>query len=138
MSSVAEIPMHDAAGAKPRTLLVVEDEPVLRRLFAGILSAEGRVDVAADGIEALRLLRGRSYDLILTDIDMPRLDGIGLFQEVVARRPELAASFLFMTGGSYEERAQWLDGDPIPVIRKPVPLGALVSAVRKRLGDCRT
>jgi CheY-like chemotaxis protein len=122
---------------RARRLLVVEDEPALRELFAMTLSSEGLVDVAADGLEALARLAEQRYDLILTDVDMPRLGGIGLFEKAVARHPELAKSFMFMTGGLSFENAQFFNDDEgtRPLVLKPVPVDELVSFVHRRLGE---
>jgi CheY-like chemotaxis protein len=128
---------HALANAQPapsRRLLVVEDEPVLRGLFAEVLSTEGHVDVAANGLEALGRLEVYRYDLILTEVAMPRLDGIDLFGEVVAARPELADTFLFLSGGLSEERARFFESEGLwPLLRKPISADELVSVVRQRL-----
>ena len=57
---------------------VVDDEAAVRRLVADILSFDGHeVELASDGAEALRLVEQRVYDLILSDLRMPNLDGPG-------------------------------------------------------------
>ena len=62
-----------------RTLLVVEDEPSIAALLALVLGEEGyRVAVAGDGRAALRRLAEGGYDLVVSDIMMPHLDGLGL------------------------------------------------------------
>ena len=53
---------------------------------------------AADGVAALELLRERSFDAVLCDLRMPRLDGAGLARELAATRPELTERLLLMTG----------------------------------------
>ncbi|HEX3655540.1 MAG TPA: response regulator [Pirellulales bacterium] len=72
------------------TVLVVDDSFTTRTLETSILEANGfRVRVAVDGIEALELLRAEKMDLVISDIQMPRLDGFGLL-EAVKRDPRLA------------------------------------------------
>ena len=64
-------------------VLVVDDSMTTRTLEKSILEAHGyRVLVAVDGQEALTRLRGEQVDLIVSDVEMPRLDGFGLLQEV--------------------------------------------------------
>ncbi len=66
-------------------ILVVDDSITSRSLERSILEAHGyRVRVAVDGLEALELLRAEKADLIITDIQMPRLDGFGLVEALKA------------------------------------------------------
>jgi DNA-binding response OmpR family regulator len=87
-----------------RTLhvLLVDDDALLRRALARALRAFGwRVTEAVDGVDALRLLDdpGRRVDVLLSDVDMPQLDGIGLWSAARARRAGLPV--LLMSGRSH-------------------------------------
>jgi len=63
-------------GARVHRLLIVDDEKDVRELCRALLRSETvQCDVASDGLEALEAIRGQSYDLVLLDIDMPRLNG---------------------------------------------------------------
>ena len=79
-------------------ILIVEDNPVVRMLAEHHLESGGHtVMTAADGIEALQLVSVMRPDLILSDIDMPRLDGLGLLK-VLRENPELASiPVIFLT-----------------------------------------
>ena len=87
-------------------------------MLVEILSHAGaRVEVASNGLEALKLLEsGSSYDAILSDLRMPQLDGPGLYQEILRRRPDLGSRMIFMTGDanasaqftSLEELKKWI------------------------------
>ncbi len=84
------------SGATVRTLLV-EDEPNMVRTLAKILERRGhRVDSAANGEEALRLLERETYDLVITDLNMPVMDGMQLLREMRARG--LQPATLVLTG----------------------------------------
>lgn len=64
-------------------ILVVDDEPMVRFLLVRFLEEEGHtVNEAADGIEALEQLSRRTYDLLITDVHMPRMSGIDLVRAV--------------------------------------------------------
>ncbi len=68
-----------AAAARGGTILVADDSITTRSLLRNALEASGfRVRVAADGDEALRLALSESFDLVVSDVRMPRLDGFGL------------------------------------------------------------
>ncbi len=73
------------------TCLIVDDEPQLRRVLARLMEADGFTCVeAGSGSEALDVLGGRDVALMLTDLRMPKMDGITLLRETRARFPELA------------------------------------------------
>lgn len=73
-------------------LLFVDDDPILREFArVNLASASASVDVAQDGVEALEMLAARSYDLVLTDLEMPRMDG---FQLLAAIRADAALKHL--------------------------------------------
>lgn len=83
--------MTVAAALRParcRRILVVDDDPRARKAVARLLAEEGyETTEAADGEEASGLLASWPPDLVVTDLDMPRLDGWGLVEEVRRRRP---------------------------------------------------
>lgn len=70
---------------KPFHILLVEDEPVIRELVRSML-AEGAVEVACaeNGIEGLRLVKTRPFDLILLDVVLPQMDGLTLCRLIKA------------------------------------------------------
>lgn len=68
---------------EPARLLFVDDDPILREFAQVNLATEtARVDVAEDGLGALDALARESYDLLLVDLEMPRLDGYGLLERL--------------------------------------------------------
>jgi CheY-like chemotaxis protein len=70
-----------------KRILVVDDDAHLRELLAATLEQDGRtVDVAQDGVEALALLGTNSYDVVLSDLRMPGLDGPALYGALRAMR----------------------------------------------------
>ena len=74
----------------PPTVLVVDDSFTTRTLETNILESHGyRVRIAIDGIEALNELRAERVDLVICDVQMPRLDGLGLLAEM-KKDPRLA------------------------------------------------
>lgn len=80
------------------TVLVVDDEPVLRLTFAVLLQRVGaRVLVAGDGVEALQTLESQHVDVILTDKLMPKIGGLELLQEL-RERDVMTPAILFVNG----------------------------------------
>ena len=71
-------------------LLIVDDDPEIALTLAEMLEPDGHaIDIAENGAEALERLEDQSYDLIISDLRMPELDGPGLYRELGARFPEM-------------------------------------------------
>ncbi len=118
-----------------RTILVVDDEPHIRSLVRNILQREHyRVLEAGDGCEALSICdeHGSGIDLLLTDIVMPRLDGIQLAEQVVAAHPRIRV--LYMSGKCDVETVQrQIRQFGFGFIRKPFAIEALLGTVQHSL-----
>lgn len=116
-------------------ILVVDDDPaILRLLEAGLRKAGFRVITAADSVAALRALDAGAQDrvdLVLTDVQMPELDGPGLAAIVRARRPALP--IVFMTGHA-GDRVNSLGHET--VITKPFTVDSVVARLLTVLGRC--
>ncbi len=83
------------------SVLVVDDEKPSRDLLEKILQGEGyRVETADGGEEALEKLRGDCYDLLISDIEMPRLNGFELLRRVKHDRPDMAVIMITASGDS--------------------------------------
>lgn len=118
-----------------RRVLVVEDNELLRRVFSDLLKAHGYlVETAANGADGLRRLAGTKFDLVVTDWDMPVLDGGSM---VLALRAEGHDTPVVMLSGSLPHR-------PLPdaiaqhvyaALSKPIGLSALASVVTAALSS---
>jgi len=92
-------------------ILVVDDEKLLRDLLVKILTKEGyRVDTAVDGEEALDRLRENQYNILISDIKMPRLNGFELLKEVKRDYPEMAVIMMTAYGDSFSVKDSLLLG----------------------------
>lgn len=84
------------------SILVVDDQQDLQELLTRILAKEGySVDSAADGEEALGKLRERSFNLVLTDVKMPGLNGFDLIQLIKKEFPSIGVIVMTAYGDSY-------------------------------------
>lgn len=110
-------------------ILVADDEPAVRQFVERALNYAGyAVTCVEDGKEALDELKRKRYDLLLTDIVMPELDGIALAQQASQDYPEMR--ILMMTGYSNQvERAHNQDFLKHHVITKPFTLDEITQRV---------
>lgn len=114
-------------------ILITEDEDSLRSFVARALRLDGHeTHEAADGAEGLQLLEEASFDLLLSDIRMPVMDGIELAHRAAAQFP--AMKILLMTGyAEQRERADDLMAKVVDVVDKPFALPDIRRAVAQAL-----
>ena len=116
-------------------ILVVEDDQGARDLIVSSLRADGHdVDASSSGVEALRLATRQWYDLIVSDLNMPELDGPNLYSQVARRWPTGPPHVLFVSGfGASPEYDGFLKVVGAPVLAKPFKVRDLRRAVRRAL-----
>lgn len=114
-------------------ILIAEDEEALRSFVARALRLDGHETTeAGDGEEGLSKLRSGAYDLLLSDIRMPVMDGIELAHRTAGEFPRV--KILLMTGyAEQRERADDLAGIVVDVVDKPFSLPAIRVAVSAAL-----
>lgn len=120
------------AAAKTR-ILTVDDSPSMRALLKHALTAQGfHVEQADDGVSALDWLKENECDVVITDINMPRMDGFGLIENlrrnaIHDNRPILVLT----TESSDEKKAQARNAGATGWIVKPFDAEKLAAAVRR-------
>lgn len=82
-------------------ILVIDDEPLVRRAMKMLLAEEHDVEDAGDGESALGMIRDSQYDVILCDLMMPGVTGRDVYEGVRAQWPRLASRMVFVTGGAF-------------------------------------
>ncbi len=116
-------------------VLIVDDSLAMRRSVGMLLRAmKAQTVEAADGVEALSLLRVAEYDLVLTDINMPSLNGFGLLQAIKADDSLKHVPVLMMTlDPRTEDRALALEYGAAGLIAKPFTRAELEGVIRQAL-----
>jgi two-component system chemotaxis response regulator CheY len=118
------------------TILTVDDSASMRQMVSFTLKGAGYgVVEAADGVQALAVARKQSFDLVITDVNMPNMDGIALIKELRAL-PAFKFTPLLMltTESSPEKKQQGKAAGATGWIVKPFNPDQLVKTVQKVLG----
>ena len=116
-------------------ILVVDDEDFVRSLIVDILTDLGhQVEAASSGAEALRRCEQIRYDLIVSDLRMPKMDGAALFQALRDNYGPAMPRMIFVTGQAHSlDYAGFLGIAAVPVLAKPFTVDGLQKGVSQTL-----
>jgi DNA-binding NtrC family response regulator len=116
-------------------ILVVDDEPDMRDALTAALRREGFcLSTAANGVDALEKVQGQPFDLIVTDVRMPRMGGLALLQEL--KRTSATIPVVMMTGyGRIEDAVEAMKAGAFDYLLKPFSLEDLKAVVTKALAS---
>lgn len=116
-------------------LLIVDDDPTIRTMFARALKSLGEVEQAANGADALRMLAVRKYAVVLLDLHMPVVDGFAILH-ALASKPGLNRDtpiYVVTADMSDQARIRALRRHAVFFLTKPVPIATLVALVDSTL-----
>jgi DNA-binding NtrC family response regulator len=116
-----------------KRILVVDDEPSVVDIVKIALEMKGlTVETASNGASALRLIEAQQFDVIVSDMKMPGVGGIDIFQFCLEKKPDLVKGLLIITGDSMSPDTQrFIEAYHIPCLIKPFDLTALTGAVKQ-------
>ena len=125
------------ASARGRKILVIEDEPTVAQLVVDVLSEEGhQAEALLDSVEALARIQRQSYDLVICDLRMPRLDGRDLYLALVRNGNSVQNRMIFITGDTLTPHTlEFLEGNSLPYLAKPFLVEELKRAVEHGLNQ---
>jgi DNA-binding NtrC family response regulator len=131
--------IEDATKARDAWVLVIDDDDDLRALVVRVVTQAGyAVDSVAEGQAGLDRLAERTYDVIVCDLRMPRMDGVTFYQEVERRDPVMARRVVLMTAHvRSNEYMEFLRGVHAPVLNKPFTLEEFRSTLARMVGPRR-
>ncbi len=131
-----ETPPAETAPPSRQRILIVEDSETARKQIQVFLETDPdlAVDTAANGSDALKALTERPYSVIVTDLKMPRVDGLQLLEEVQKRRPP--ADVIITTGfGTIEQTVQAMRMGAVDFLTKPINLEHLRLVIQRALRE---
>jgi two-component system cell cycle response regulator CpdR len=115
-------------------ILIAEDEDMTRDLVRRALETDGHeIAVAADGREALELANARGFDLVVTDVDMPNMDGVALAEALIERNPRQRVILMSAIADELSRARAMMRGN-VRIITKPVTLEKIRGEVTELLG----
>jgi two-component system, NtrC family, nitrogen regulation response regulator NtrX len=114
-------------------ILIIDDEKAIRKTLSEILSFEGyKIDEAADGEEGLKKFKEKTYDVVLCDIKMPKLDGIEFLQKAGESNPDVP--IIMISGhGNIETAVEAVKKGAYDYISKPPDLNRLLITIRNAM-----
>lgn len=122
-----------ALGGEPPRCLVVDDEPRLRHVLVRLMQSDGFACFqAGNGVEALEVLQHHALPLVLTDLRMPRMDGLALLKEIRARHPDTAV-ILITAVADVDLAMKVLATGAMDYLTKPFHLEEVRARVRQAL-----
>ncbi len=116
-----------------QTILIIDDEKAIRKTLGEILSFEGfSIDEAADGAEGIKKIKENSYDCILCDIKMPKMDGMEVLIQAREEKPDIP--FIMISGhGNIETAVEAVKKGAYDFISKPPDLNRLLITIRNAM-----
>ena len=119
--------MHEVVAGR---ILLAEDEPALAHVYARALTAAGfQVEHEPDGARALERVLARDFDVVVSDVGMPEMDGIALLREIRQQRPEIPVVLLTARLDA-EAYGHARDLGSVRYLLKPVRMEQLARAVQ--------
>jgi CheY-like chemotaxis protein len=117
-------------------VLVIDDDEDLRELEIRVVKQAGyQVDAVGDAHAGLERLAERAYDVILSDVRMPGMDGIVFYQEVRRRYPAQADRIILVTAHvQMDQYKEFMQTVRAPILQKPFTLGEFHAALARKLG----
>ncbi len=115
-------------------IMLVEDEKDLMTLMVDVLSPEFNVACFINGKEALEHLDDHNWDLMISDLRMPEMNGMEFYRQVLEVDDQLKDRFIFVTGDTYDMNVRkFLEDTGLPFLKKPFRIKELLNVVRQRL-----
>ena len=121
-----------------KRILIVEDNESLAEILSIVLENEGNVEIAENGSEGLSKLSNTYFDVIISDVEMPIMNGIEFYNEAIKSDSNIRKRFIFCTGSSEENHLEFIHKNNLRYMKKPLETKELKQTVHKILHSTPT
>ena len=130
-SYVAKI--HQIPAIWEKKILIVDDYEPITKLLSSLLKSEGIIRVAKNGKEGYNIVSNEYFDIIISDLEMPVMDGMEFYNQSIKLDPDLKERFLFFTGVEHQEYLDFITKNNLRLIKKPGELSNIKQTVHEIL-----
>jgi len=113
-----------------KRILIVDDEPMILTILKALVEDLAVIETAENGQEALSKVKGQYFDVIITDVSMPVLNGIEFYRQASNYDPGIGNRVLFYTGNPIDEYLRFFSENNLQYLSKPAPIGQIQKSVR--------
>ena len=116
-----------------KTILIIEDNAILANYLGCIAERYGNIDIAHNGMEALKKLSHNAYDAIIFDVRKPVMNGIEFYQEASAMNLDIRKRVLFLISTVYKQQIRFMLDNHVQCLRKTLQFEEIKNALEKIL-----
>jgi len=116
-----------------KRILIVDDEPIILNILKALVEDLAIIETAQNGQEALSRVKEQYFDVIISDLSMPVLDGIEFYRQASLNDPNIGNRFLFYTGNLANEYIRFFSENNIQYLTKPASIGQIQKSVQNIL-----
>lgn len=115
-------------------ILVLDDEPSILSFLVRLLSDEGVVDKAVNGMEGLQKVKDNYFDVIVADVNMPVMDGIEFYKQAAAHDPDIGRRIIFFSAMIDGDVEDFFRKNNLRYMTKPAPIKDILEKVHEVIG----
>ena len=121
-----------------KTILIIEDNAILANYLGCIVERYGNIDIANNGMEALKKLSQNAYDAIIFDVRKPAMNGIEFYQEASAMDLDIKKRVLFLISTVYKKHIKFMLDNHVHCLRKTLQSEDIRNALEKILFNSKS
>jgi CheY-like chemotaxis protein len=128
--------LHALRNLKPvwkEKILIVDDAPVIVNLLTSVLAKDGEIETAENGKEGLEKLNNNYFKVVVSDLDMPLMNGRELYEKAIALYPNIKERFLFFTGNLSDKALSFFNDHEVSYLNKPATIKEIKDNIYKIL-----